>query len=83
MKKIPKPKRAKLVASGGFYKFIPLDNLVAKLQFPVMRRIKLNEPAIDYDATWHFSLVFGLSRVTKTYAEYHQIDVIKVDETTQ
>lgn len=80
MKRTPKPKRAKLIADGGFYQFVPLKELVVKMHVPVMRRIRLNEPSIDLDVTWRFDLVFSLSRVTKSYAEYRQVDSIRVEE---
>lgn len=79
-KKTPKPKRAKLIADGGFYQFVPLKELVARLQVPVMRRIKLNEPSISYETVWNFMLVFNLMRVTKSYAEYKQVDCLKIEE---
>lgn len=74
-----KVRRAKLVSNGGLYRFIPLEEVRAQLILPVMRRIKLTEPEIDYTETWHFQLVFGLLRVLKGYAEYQQIDCIKVE----
>lgn len=73
------PKRAKLVAAGGFYQYVPLKALVAKINVPVMRRISLNEAGIDYSETWHFSLMFGLTRITKSFVEYHQVDMVKVE----
>jgi hypothetical protein len=76
MKKFPK--RAKLTSDGGFSSFIPIPELKAKIIIPVMRRISLSEPTIDYTEMWHFELHFSLQRVTKRYAEYRQIDSIKV-----
>ena len=76
MKKVPK--RAKLIANGGFYQFIPLKELMMRINVPVMRRVSLSEPSIDYTENWHFELVFSLNRVLKGYAEYHQTDCIKV-----
>jgi hypothetical protein len=73
------PKRAKLIAAGGFYRFIPLESLVAQINVPVLRKISLTEPSIDYTETWHFTLVFSLQRVLKGYAEYRQVDCIKVE----
>lgn len=73
------PKRAKLVAGGGFYQFIPLKELLSRIQVPITRRISLSEASIDYSEIWHFTLVFALERVLKSYAEYKQIDCIKVE----
>ncbi len=77
------PKRAKLIADGGFYKFVPLKKLLAKINVPAMRRIKLNEAAIEYEETWYFTLVFSLSRVLKGYVEYKQTDAIKVEDASK
>lgn len=73
------PKRAKLFGAGEMYRFIPLKRLDAVIHLPVMRRIKLNEPGINHTEMWHFVLTFGLVRVTKKYAEYHQTNCVKVE----
>lgn len=73
------PKRAKLIAAGGLYKFIPLEQLTAKIVIPVIRKMTLSEPFIDHFETWQFQLTFALRRVLKNYAEYELVDAAKVE----
>ncbi len=73
------PNKAKLITDGGFYRYVHLKGgPSAKIVIPIMRKIKLAEPTIDYNETWHFQLVFVLQRVLKNHAEYRQVDSIKV-----
>jgi len=72
------PKRAKLISDGGLYRYLPIKEVVPTIHIPVMRRIKLRTPEIDHDETWKFELVYSLERVTNAFAEYRQIDAIKV-----
>lgn len=74
-----KVKKAKLICGGGLYRYIQLEELTAKLVLPTMRRIKLSDPEVEHSETWHFDLVFHLSRVTKQYVEYRLVDTIKVE----
>lgn len=73
------PKKAKLMSDGGFYRFIPLTEFVRVINVPIIRKVALTEVGIDYSEKWHFNLVFSLERVLKGYAEYRQVDCIKVD----
>ena len=78
-KKVNFPKKAKLIADGGFYRIEKIDSFVLKINTYVMRRISISTPELDYSELWKFHLTFSFDRVYKGYAEYRQIDCIKVE----
>jgi hypothetical protein len=73
------PKKAKLITDGGFYRIIKIDGFSAKITVPMMRKISLNTPETDWSDIWKFNLIFVFNKVRKGYAEYIQIDCIKVE----
>ena len=79
MKKKKFPKKAKLISSGGFYIIIPLKQFVAKLDIPIIRKIKINQPELDHIESLYFSLEFIFERVYRGYAEYRQVNEIKLE----
>lgn len=72
------PKKAKLIADGGFFKIIPIKEFLPKINMMTLRRIGLNFPEISYEDTWKFELQFHFERVYKGYAEYRQYDAVRV-----
>ena len=79
MKKEKKfPKKAKLISVGGLYRIVPIKGFSAIISLPVLRKIRVNLPDIDWSDTWSFELKFSFDRVYRGYAEYQQIDTIKI-----
>jgi len=79
-KKTKFPKKAKLIADGGFYKIEKIDKFVTRINMIVARRIRISEPSLDYDGTWHFDLEFVFDGIKNGYAEYRQVHSIRIDE---
>lgn len=72
------PKKAKLIADGDFYTIIKLDKFLSQIHYPIMRKVQINTPELDLSETMHFMLSFNFLRVYKGYAEYRQVDAIKI-----
>lgn len=72
--------KAKLIADGGFYQIIMIDKIVPKIDLPVMRKIKINTPEIDFSDIFIFSLKFAYRCTRKGYAEYYQYDAVRIEK---
>lgn len=78
IKKVKFPKKAKLIADGGFYQILPINNFTQRMILPIMRRIIINEPSIDHTELFRFDLEFDFRRIYKGYAEYRQVNCIRI-----
>ena len=74
------PKKAKLISDGGFYKIVPIKDFAAVIHVTVMRKITISTSLIFHDESMKFNLKFYLDRIKGGYAEYRQIDCIKLSE---
>ena len=72
------PKKAKLISDGGFYIILPIKEFVQQIHYPILRRIQVNQPELDYSEMWKFNLKFNFYRVYRGYAEYKQYDAVKI-----
>lgn len=73
------PKKAKLISDGGLYRIIDIEGFTEKINFPIMRKIKISTPEIYYVEEMNFLLKFAFSQVRRGYAEYNQFDFIKLE----
>jgi hypothetical protein len=72
------PKKAKLISDGGLYRIIDIENFAAVINFPIMRRLTISTPEVFYEEDMKFLLKFQFLQVKKGYAEYKQIDFVKL-----
>lgn len=77
MKKNKFPRKAKLI-SNGFYKIISVKEYTPRIFLPILKEIKINTINLEENINFSRELVFQFDRVFRGYAEYRQIDVVKV-----
>lgn len=75
------PKKAKLISAGGFYRIVPMNEFTQKFNLPITRRIRINQPDLDWKELFHFNLEFVFERIYKGYLEYRQVNEIKIENT--
>lgn len=74
------PKKAKLISEGGFYRIVPIDSFNTFIHVPILRRVTIASVEIDYSEELHFDLEFGFQRVFGGYAEYRQINCVRINK---
>lgn len=75
-----KPKRAKLITNGGFYKTIDIKTVDYKIHIMYPTKIQLNSPELyGMSVTVTHDVIFTLHKVTKTLATYTQSDAVLLD----
>ena len=72
------PKKAKLITFGGFYKIIPIKEPTQRINHPFMTRLKVVTAEFEDDALFSYHLVFNFDGIKGGYAEYHQVDFVRL-----
>ena len=72
------PKKAKLISDGGLYRIIKLDKPVLRIDFPITRRVEVNQPDLYFVETWKFLLKFEFMGVKGGYAEFRQYETVRI-----
>lgn len=73
------PKKAKLITFGGFYKIISLPKFLARINHPMMTKLTVNSVEFTMADTIVHNIKFDFWGVRGGYAEYHQVDFVRIE----